>query len=82
MKINVNAGENILTRKLYKEIKTYDRQQMENFCKTLYKCGVDDGRDSVKGIDLEDIILSIKNVKGVGEKKSKDIIEEIKKLYE
>lgn len=80
--MKIKQGEVVISRKLYKEIKSYDRQQMNNFCKTLYESGVEDGQKSVKGIDLEDIKKAIAEVKGIGEKRMQNIIMAIEELYQ
>lgn len=79
--MKVKHGEVLITRKLYKEIKAYDRQQMECFLKSLYESGVEDGQKSVKGIDLDDIKKAIAEVKGIGEKRMQNIIDVIEQLY-
>ena len=54
------------TREVYKAVKKYDHKQFDEFCTSVYASGYEDGRESVKAIDIEDLIAVVKNVKGVG----------------
>ena len=58
-----------ITRTVYKDVKRYDRQQFTAFCTDLYKYGFEDGRASVPGIDLQEVIRAVSETKGIGEKK-------------
>lgn len=60
-----------ITRETYKSVKKYDRQQFTVFCANLYKYGYEDGRESVPGIDVADIMDAISGVKGIGERRWK-----------
>ena len=62
-----------ITRTVYKDVKKYDRQQFTAFCADLYKYGFEDGRESVPGIDVADIMEAVSKVKGIGPKKMDDI---------
>ena len=70
-----------ITREIYKGVKKMDRQQFTNFCNDLYKYGFEDGRESVPGIDVEDIMSAIANTKGIGEKRLSDIRLSIEKMF-
>lgn len=63
-----------ITRETYKSVKKYDRQQFTVFCTNLYKYGYEDGRESVPGIDVADIMDAISGIKGIGAKKMGDMI--------
>lgn len=67
-----------ITRDIYKNVKKFDRQQFTRFCSDLYKFGFEDGRESVPGIDVEQVYAAIEATKGIGPKK----LAEIKKSIE
>lgn len=71
-----------ITREIYKSVKKYDRQQFTVFCANLYKYGYEDGRESVPGIDVADIMDAISGVKGIGAKKMGDIKTAIESMFE
>lgn len=48
-------SKNILRREDYRRVKKMDRSQFENFCKSLYMQGYQDGRESVPGIDISQV---------------------------
>lgn len=67
----------ILNRKLYKNIKKYDREQMESYLVNLYMEGYEDGRNDVPGVYISVIKEIVMNVKGVGEKRAEEIVRKI-----
>ena len=70
-----------LTRKVYKDIKKKDHQQMNEFLTRFYINGYNDGLKSAK-IDydvLNEVLLSIK---GIGSVKAELIIEKLKEIEE
>jgi len=71
-----------ITRTVYKDVKRYDRQQFMAFCTDLYKYGFKDGRESVPGIDVADIMDAISEVKGIGAKKLESIKAAIEAAYQ
>jgi len=70
-----------ITRTVYKDVKRYDRQQFTAFCTDLYKYGFEDGRESVPGIDLQDVLRAVSETKGIGEKKLAAIKESIEAVF-
>ena len=54
-----------LNRKTYKDVKRMDHQQMDAFCKNLYKAGHADGMKDVEGLTEDE---------GIGPKKAEDIV--------
>lgn len=54
----------LINRVMYKNIKKYDHQQMEEFLTDVYKNGYQDGRESVPGIELEDVKTALRGTKG------------------
>ncbi len=71
-----------ITRTVYKDVKRYDRQQFTAFCTDLYKYGFEDGRASVPGIDLQEVIRAVSETKGIGEKKMAAIKVSIAAAFE
>lgn len=66
-----------ITRETYKKVKRGDRRQFEEFCRTLYGYGFEDGRESVPGVDIEDVMEAVANTKGIGDVMLKRIKESI-----
>ena len=56
----------MINRTKYKDIKRYDHQQMEDFLTDVYKNGYVDGKESVTGVELQDVEAALKDVKGLG----------------
>ena len=68
-----------ITRKMYKDIKRYDHNQMNKFLTNYYVNGFNDGLNSAK-IDydvLKEVLLSIK---GIGAVKADAVINKLKEL--
>ena len=72
----------LFNRKIYKDLKSADRQQMESFLINVYREGYNDGQQSVPGVDLTEIIEAIKTVKGIGEKRLQTIVDVVSRLFE
>lgn len=70
-----------INRELYKRIKKFDRQQFTAFCTDLYKYGFEDGRDSVPGVDVNQIKAAVASTKGIGEKKLEQIMANIENAF-
>ena len=71
------AKQMVLNRKVYKEIKKMDHQQMSNYLSNLYLDAYNQGQKDAEGLradELKEIILS---VKGIGESKSKSIMDAV-----
>ena len=68
-----------LTRKVYKDIKKKDHQQMNDYLKTLYKLGFDDGIASAS-IDYDVLKRVLLEVKGIGLIKAEAVINRLKEL--
>lgn len=51
----------MINRTKYKDIKRYDHKQMEDFLTDVYKNGYADGKESVPGVELQDVEISRKN---------------------
>lgn len=68
-----------LTRKVYKDIKKKDHQQMNDYLKTLYKLGFDDGISSAS-IDYDVLKKVLLEVKGIGLVKAEAVINNLKEI--
>lgn len=69
------------TRSVYKAVKKYDHQQFDEFCTRIYASGYEDGRNSVPGISVEDMLKTIGDIKGVGPALKGKISEAITKEF-
>lgn len=69
------------TRAQYKDAKKFDHAQFDAFCTRIYAEGYKDGRDSVAGADINEVMAAIGNIKGVGTKKLEDIRAAIEKIF-
>lgn len=56
----------VTTRTVYKVVKKYDHQQFDEFCTRVYMNGYEDGKKAVPGVDIEEMLKAVSNVKGVG----------------
>lgn len=70
-----------LTRKVYKDIKKKDHQQMNDYMTELYKLGFDDGLASAT-IDYDVLKKALLEVKGIGVVKAETVINKLKELDE
>ena len=68
-----------LSRKVYKDIKKKDHQQMNDYMTALYKQGFDDGLASAT-IDYDVLKKVLLEVKGIGLVKADAVINKLKEL--
>ena len=68
-----------LTRKMYKDIKKKDHQQMNDYLKNLYKFAFDDGLASAS-TDYDVLKKVLLEVKGIGVVKAEAVINRLKEL--
>lgn len=68
-----------LTRKVYKDIKKKDHQQMNDYMTALYKQGFDDGLASA-AIDYDVLKKVLLEVKGIGAVKADAVINKLKEM--
>ena len=68
-----------LNRKDYLNIKKMDHRQMSLWAESMYKSGFEDRQVSVPRLDISLIKKALLSVKGIGEKKTADIIIAIEK---
>ena len=76
-----SVGMRKMRREDYKKVKKMDRQQFESFCRCLYEEGQQDGINSVKGVDIEEVREAVQSVKGIGEKKTEAIMQAIEEKF-
>ena len=68
-----------LNRKVYKDLKKKDHQQMNDYMTALYKQGFDDGLASAS-IDYDVLKKVLLEVKGIGLIKAEAVINRLKEL--
>ena len=68
-----------LTRKVYKDIKKKDHQQINDYLKNLYKLGFDDGISSAS-IDYDVLKKVLLEVKGIGLVKAEAVINKMREI--
>ena len=72
--------ENLLTRDLYRQIKSMDRSAMEKTLNNIYEMGAKDALDNaVIDLDIGKIRSEIGAVNGIGEKRLDQIMEIIQR---
>ena len=72
--------ENILTRELYRKIKSMDKIAMEQTLNNIYEMDAEDAlENSVIDLDIEMLRSEIGAVNGIGEKRQDQIMEIIKR---
>nr|DAU99289.1 MAG TPA: hypothetical protein [Caudoviricetes sp.] len=69
----------VINRKEYERIKRYDHNQMNNYVKSIYKSGFEDGKAAVPGVDMQQVSDILKSIKGIGEKRAVDIVKALEK---
>jgi len=74
-------GKYLINRNMYKDIKKYDHQQMEDFLTNVYKNGFHDGEMSVTGVELQDVENALHGVKGIGPVVWERIKERLAELF-
>ena len=56
----------VLSRKVYKDVKKMDHQQMDTFWRKLYETAYKDGRQDAEGLSEDDVKAVILSIKGIG----------------
>lgn len=62
-------------------MKKFDHSQLDDFCTRIYQEGYRDGRDSVPGADIKQVMAAIQTVKGIGEKRLGQIEAAVSGLF-
>jgi len=71
----------LINRKIYKEIKRYDRQEMENFLVNIYHQGYQDRvKDGEKADFKIKLVEILEKTKGVGPKMFDRIMQTVKEM--
>lgn len=72
-----------LNREQYKKVKRMDHKQMEGFIYNVYNEGYANGKAAAEPrVKPSDIASALIEVKGIGAKKSAEIMAAVNKLYE
>lgn len=89
--VRVKNGKLDINRTMYKDIKKYDREQMNDFLQDIYETGVKNGcekglQEASKGLSDTDIVCfmeklqpEIADIKGIGAVKLAEIMCVVKK---
>lgn len=74
-----------MDRTMYKDIKRYNKQQMEEFLTNIYSQGFDTGMRKITESLSTKLVTAIKNTKGIGQQRfnllMKNITDEFNKDY-
>ena len=74
------AKANILTRDLYRQIKSMSRDAMEQTINNIYEMGANDAlKNAVIDLDMGKLRSEIGSVNGIGEKRLEQIMEIIQR---
>ncbi len=75
------SKENLLSRELYRKIKSMDKTSMEQTLNNIYEMGAKDAlSNAVIDIDMDRLRSEIGSVNGIGEKRLDQIMEIIKRF--
>lgn len=73
--------KNILNRKIYKDVKKMDRQEMEMFMMDLYRKGFEDGTEVGNMADFKIQLMKVlENTKGIGPSLTLKIFDTVKEM--
>ena len=73
--------ENLLTRELYRKIKSMDKASMEQTLNNVYEMGAKDAlANAAIDLDMDRLRSEIGSVNGIGEKRLDQIMEIIKRI--
>lgn len=67
-----------LSRQLYKEFKSMNREQMQNVITNIYKQGAESAE--VASVDLDELRKAIGSINGIGEKRLDEIMTVIERF--
>ena len=84
------AKQQLINRAKYKDIKRYDHNQMEQFARSLYESGLEDGaaqaiaktESSKKQMDFDLLTEKLLSIKGIGAGKAEQIVSVVKEVVE
>ena len=84
------AKQQLINRQKYKDIKRYDHGQMEQFARSLYESGIQDGaaqaiakmKSGREQVDFDLLKEKLLAVKGIGNVKAEQIASIVKEVVE
>ena len=84
------AKQQLINRAKYKDIKRYDHNQMEQFARSLYESGFNDGvkqamaetESGKKQMDFGLLMEKLLAIKGIGAVKAEQIVNVVKEVGE
>jgi hypothetical protein len=78
--LSAEKEEYILSRQLYKEFKSMNRDRMQEVLKNIYNQGVESA--GVASVDLNELRTAIGKINGIGEKRLDEIMNVIEQFVE
>lgn len=78
--MSAEKEEYILSRQLYKEFKSMNRDRMQEVLKNIYNQGVESA--GVASVDLNELRIAIGKINGIGEKRLDEIMNVIEQFVE
>ena len=76
------AKQMVLNRKMYKEIKKMDHQDMSNYLSRYYMNAYNQGKEDSEGLKADKLREILLTVKGIGPTKTESIMEAVGKALE
>ena len=73
------AKQMVLNRKMYKEIKKMDHQDMSNYLSRYYMNSYNQGKEDAEGLKADELREVLLTVKGIGPAKTENIVEAVEK---
>ncbi len=71
------AEKTVLTRELYRQIKSKTREEMDTFIQNIYQSGFRDA--GATSVDFDKLKEDISHIKGIGESRLEEIMKVIEK---
>lgn len=69
----------VLNRKMYKDIKRMDHQDMSNYLSRYYMNAYNQGKEDAEGLKADELREVLLTVKGIGPAKTENIMEAVEK---
>lgn len=73
------AKQMVLNRKMYKEIKKMDHQDMSNYLSRYYMNAYNQSKEDAEGLKADELREILLTVKGIGPAKAESIMEAVGK---
>ena len=74
-----NETEELVNRALYKQIKSMNRAEMENFVRNVFNQGYERAEEETHSIDYYSLRADLSKIKGIGENRLNEIMTVIDK---